>query len=305
MNYCEHYLEQINAYIDGELDADETADLRRHIEACPDCKRVLMACRNVSSAFAAAEAEPPVGFADGVMARIGTKPAKRSHAWRFLAAAAVFVVVGVLAWAADWGGIDGDADEAGLTVDGGGSGAYHQMAEAEDTASATFRGRTTGASEEIVEFFAAPEDMELWLDNYAEIFRVETFPDGSGLSAFWIADMTLFDLATVGEQWNWAAFTQALAAEGFAYQFDRGGFRVADRNNPGSVLYGWLEEDVSRPEEFVVSRIEYHFHLGDVSRRVEIRIQDGVVRYYFGTQADAVSAPSLERILHYILTGNR
>jgi len=37
MTDCNETLRELETFLDGELDAEELADIRRHLEGCPDC----------------------------------------------------------------------------------------------------------------------------------------------------------------------------------------------------------------------------------------------------------------------------
>ena len=97
MPNCEDFRELISKYFDGELSADETAELNEHIAGCEDCSRFM----NAYSLFLDSvpeDAEPPAellsGVMDGVRA-INAKKKKRRRALiiRWTAAAASFALV--------------------------------------------------------------------------------------------------------------------------------------------------------------------------------------------------------------------
>ena len=48
----------VDAYVDGELTATESADFERALEACPDCRRRLEAARAMSGLLRDLPAEP-------------------------------------------------------------------------------------------------------------------------------------------------------------------------------------------------------------------------------------------------------
>jgi hypothetical protein len=52
-NDWERQREQLSAYIDGELSADERAELERHIPGCPECQEALGELRRVHDLLAA------------------------------------------------------------------------------------------------------------------------------------------------------------------------------------------------------------------------------------------------------------
>ena len=53
MNECERFQEMISALLDGELSAEEEAELRAHMAECPDCAAMAAAFAAVSEAVAA------------------------------------------------------------------------------------------------------------------------------------------------------------------------------------------------------------------------------------------------------------
>ncbi len=95
--------ELLTAFVDGELDADDLAEVAAHVQVCAPCAAVVADERTtVSILRSLAAAEPPAGFLDRVAQR---GPAPRSqvrHHTRFAvaniaAAAAVWIgVVGVV-----------------------------------------------------------------------------------------------------------------------------------------------------------------------------------------------------------------
>jgi anti-sigma factor RsiW len=44
---CDDFVEQITAYLDGELSSDEVARIDRHLEGCGGCTRALAQWREV------------------------------------------------------------------------------------------------------------------------------------------------------------------------------------------------------------------------------------------------------------------
>ncbi|NCC68004.1 MAG: hypothetical protein EOM14_07380, partial [Clostridia bacterium] len=68
---CEKYIELISRLVDGELSKEQEAELRAHIDVCPECRRVYDAFSAISDALGSDIAEVPEGLAKGVMYRIG------------------------------------------------------------------------------------------------------------------------------------------------------------------------------------------------------------------------------------------
>lgn len=94
---CEKYIEQISALVDGELDPRQEAELRAHIDSCPDCRRVYDAFSAISGALGEELAEPPEMLAKGVMFKIkaskGKGAERRFSFGRFTAIAACAAVI--------------------------------------------------------------------------------------------------------------------------------------------------------------------------------------------------------------------
>lgn len=71
MRYCEEYAALLDPYVDGELTAEEMAQVRVHLEICPGCRAYVDDALAIRAAFPAAEeTRVPEGFAEGVMERI-------------------------------------------------------------------------------------------------------------------------------------------------------------------------------------------------------------------------------------------
>ncbi len=70
-----YYYELMSRMLDGDLTEAETADLRGHVRACPDCARVLEAFSAAALTLREDDAEPPEGFSASVMTRIRAEAA--------------------------------------------------------------------------------------------------------------------------------------------------------------------------------------------------------------------------------------
>lgn len=109
---CEKYIEMISSMVDGELSPEQEAELRAHIETCPDCRRVFDAFSNISSALSDDLEEPPEALAKGVMFRIrgisGGKRPRRFIFGRFTAIAACIALLLIAGAKYDWFGIGSD-----------------------------------------------------------------------------------------------------------------------------------------------------------------------------------------------------
>ena len=88
MKYCEEYAALISAWLDGELNEEETGRLQAHLFTCPGCRAYLADLKAMGRAFPSLEeVEVPEDFTASVMARIRaqTPPEKKraSHTlWR-------------------------------------------------------------------------------------------------------------------------------------------------------------------------------------------------------------------------------
>ena len=89
-----HPEEELSAYADGELPAEEADAVEAHLETCTECRRELAAIETMGDAMSEASAEPGGGVWDGVRRRI-VRPA----GWSLVVAGAV--VLAALA-AVEW-----------------------------------------------------------------------------------------------------------------------------------------------------------------------------------------------------------
>lgn len=104
---CEYFEELILRVPDGDLTDAEADALQTHLRACPECRRLFLALRSVSSTLSDASAEPPAELAAGVMERICAqttpttvpassprrKKANPNRHWRSLSVAACLVLI--------------------------------------------------------------------------------------------------------------------------------------------------------------------------------------------------------------------
>jgi len=96
MRNCDYYERLIGDMIDGELDSQQSAELRTHMETCESCRRMYQAFSAISAVVSENMEEPPEDFAKTVMNKISSprEKAKRPFAWgRYAAMAACFVLV--------------------------------------------------------------------------------------------------------------------------------------------------------------------------------------------------------------------
>ncbi|SMC73117.1 anti-sigma factor family protein [Papillibacter cinnamivorans] len=99
MSGCEFDKERLSAYLDGELSREEAADVREHLENCPECRELLSQFEAIRGGMRELEAEPPADLAGGIMDRVRAEKAPnryKRHRFAygtFVAAAAVVALV--------------------------------------------------------------------------------------------------------------------------------------------------------------------------------------------------------------------
>jgi len=77
---CE-FLNEISAFVDGELNERQKAELLKHLEDCPQCKKALEDYRALREKFARAKfPEISPSFEEKVLMRIKQKPILRKFA---------------------------------------------------------------------------------------------------------------------------------------------------------------------------------------------------------------------------------
>jgi mycothiol system anti-sigma-R factor len=103
---CDQTQNQLHGYLDGELDALSAANFEKHLETCPDCKQTLAAEEALHQSIQKAdlnERAPEslrrnlLGKSEGRSA-VKPFPATRVFPWRWLAAAAVFLLAAMVGW---------------------------------------------------------------------------------------------------------------------------------------------------------------------------------------------------------------
>ena len=101
---CDDSRSFLHAYLDGELDPPRSAEFERHLEGCASCTRDLEAQESLRSSIRGAQLrEPlPAGFERKIRHQLDESsspaPSPRFHAWRWLAAAAVLLLVAGVSW---------------------------------------------------------------------------------------------------------------------------------------------------------------------------------------------------------------
>jgi len=283
MKQCNEYFEQISSFVDGALPDTEQINLFIHLESCPSCPKVLEMYQNMSGAFAHVDVDPPVGFSDRVMDRIAEKSQTptvkvrhRTAMRRFVAVAAVFAVVAVIGFGSMWGQFGNDSLEAAdMLMD----------MSPEATADAD-----TPVAESATEVM--PDALRMVPAEEAENFMGFEDPvpydelDQPLQSLVVAPDTRLLETVFTGAPWQWAALSALFAEGGYPVQlFDGSMFEVRDPYNPGSLLYGQLTDDPAHADDVVVSILGYQFISEDVNRRVEARLLDGMVYYYYNITA--------------------
>ena len=94
------YKEQLSALLDGELGDAARADVTAHLAECEACQAYFAELAALRDALNEPDGiEIPVGFADGVLARLHSegKPVNKRRAWRGLTALAACAAVAALA----------------------------------------------------------------------------------------------------------------------------------------------------------------------------------------------------------------
>lgn len=93
---CENALELMNRELDEALTAEESAALRAHLDACPDCRETWRQLHELDALLQESELEPPAALHDGVMRAIRQEQRKPRRAWlpaAAIAAAAALVLL--------------------------------------------------------------------------------------------------------------------------------------------------------------------------------------------------------------------
>jgi anti-sigma factor RsiW len=62
--------EHLSEYIDGELDQRGRARVERHVDVCPECRRVLATLKRTLAGLMGLRDEEPGDIADSVIARL-------------------------------------------------------------------------------------------------------------------------------------------------------------------------------------------------------------------------------------------
>lgn len=119
MSQCDAYIEKISLYVDGELTAEETAEVEAHLKECGECRSRCEAYSILSDETCALCCEVPDALhgriMDAVKAERENRRPHRAESWRFrpftLAAGLVAAVLLVVS------GVFGDVSD--LYLDGG------------------------------------------------------------------------------------------------------------------------------------------------------------------------------------------
>ena len=93
---CENALELMNRELDEALTESESAALRTHLDACPDCRETWRQLHELDALLQDGELEPPAALHDGVMQAIRQEQKKPCRAWvpaAAIAAAAALVLL--------------------------------------------------------------------------------------------------------------------------------------------------------------------------------------------------------------------
>ncbi|MGH7781571.1 MAG: anti-sigma factor family protein [Candidatus Binataceae bacterium] len=103
MTSCDTSFEMLSAYVDGQLDAEEELEVRRHFEGCTRCRRTVELLVEMNHAVAAVSEVHPVPH--GLRERLNelaSSKARRPRKWLWASlavAAALLVALGIERWA--------------------------------------------------------------------------------------------------------------------------------------------------------------------------------------------------------------
>jgi len=283
---------------------------------------MLEAYQAISDGLMDAEVEEPADFTQNVMRRIApaiaalpeARPNRRPQMRRFIAAAAMLVLVAGVGFAAIWGG----ANEASPVATAAPAAPYaaapdfgvqrrvaeaHMEADSGGGLSCEY-GDMSPAEMPFATADIQPEDAVEDCDrNNIDILAVP--PDSARPLSI---EHAFFDSYFREEPWIWSELSQALRGAGHDYEYDGDTFSVADPYNPGSYLHGLLAEHPERPGERIVTLIGYRVRQGDAVREVKLYFDDGAVWYYYGpcpVSGDSVRVEDLICLRNFLLFGYR
>ena len=77
---CENALELMNRELDEALTESESAALRTHLDACPDCRETWRQLHELDALLQDGELEPPAALHDGVGSRCSNRGGSRACA---------------------------------------------------------------------------------------------------------------------------------------------------------------------------------------------------------------------------------
>ena len=77
MSDCERFEELISALLDGELSAEEEAEVSAHMDGCAECAAMYEAFSAVGGALRADASDVPATLHDGIMAKVAI--AEKAH----------------------------------------------------------------------------------------------------------------------------------------------------------------------------------------------------------------------------------
>ena len=197
---CKNALELMNRELDGALTEAESAALRAHLDACPDCRETWRQLHELDALLQESELEPPAALHDGVMQAIRQEKKQRSRrAWVPAAAIAAAAALVLLAGRAGLIALPGFEKDSTVTVNVGS--AVEQIftqtgAEAPDEAAAQQAAELsaeTGLDVLLVWNSGVPSELETMpyelTENGARLYRVtgqlaQTILDGYIAAAY-------------------------------------------------------------------------------------------------------------------------
>ena len=300
---CARYIEQISAHMDDALTYPEEAELFHHLETCPHCSQLLDNYRLISQTIKEQEFEPPKTLARDIMAQINKEsnirqlPVRRSPLRRLAAIAAIFAVVAAVGLSGVWGDFFQVNPAPMAEPDRAAAEAFPAVAEAPRRSVYTdgigARGDMFGYSEEteLGEEAAEPEAEEI------SPLATDFYELGT------ITETRLLDTYLTWTDRSWETLARALEGAGFSYRLYDNHFSVPDPQNPGSYLYGLLDNDSGTLQVILIG---YRLQIDQIDRRIEIRFGPAGKTFHYDvpqTQEGGSSTESRGRLRDFILFG--
>jgi len=110
MSFCEAYIEDVSALLDGELDELAAKRAEAHLEACAECKALYDELSAVQGAFPEMETDVPPRMAPGVMHLLSASSTENPWRRRVARLIPIAACVVVIVW------ISGQGDNASVNA---------------------------------------------------------------------------------------------------------------------------------------------------------------------------------------------